>query len=121
MFFIKLCVFSATDVILDHRVECLQLVAIGCLQRLVANGLKKRLVILVNKDNHALSRFLTSIVDNVHEAFLQIAILILVAIQLLPSFQMAVQLSSERRLVLVFTAVQVEMQNGIGYFIVLLL
>ena len=97
---------------LQHSVECLQHATIGILQRFVANGLQQWLVILIHEDDHALAGLLKCVFDDMQESLFIRSISVFIAIAFLPLLQMAVQLGTQRRLVLVFAAVQVQMKDG---------
>ena len=96
----------------QHRIEGFQLATVGILQGGIADGLQQRLVIFIDKDHHALPRLLVCMLYHVDEAFFRSPVLIFAAIQLLPFFKMSVQLGLKRRFVLILTAVQVEVQDG---------
>ena len=97
---------------LQDRVKGFQLATVDILQGMVANGLQHGLVVLIDQDDHLLPRLFEGFVNDMQETFLGGAIFELVAVEFLPLFQVPVQLLFERRLVLVFTAIEVNMQDG---------
>ena len=97
----------------QHAIESLQRIAVLGLQRFVANSLKQRLIILVDKDDYRHVCLLVSQFHHMQEAFFQVTVGERTAVLPFPLFQMAVQNLVQVFLRIVFLDVQVQMQNRI--------
>ena len=97
---------------LERPVKRLERVAETSLQLRVCNGLKHRLVVLINQNHHLLPRLLVRPLDDIHETFFWHTVFFLIAIQFLPSLQILIQNTQQRGIIVIVAGIQIHVQYG---------
>ena len=96
---------------LEGTVKSFECVTEFCLQFRIRNGLKHGLVILIYQNHYTTSRLFIRPLDDIHETFLRHTVFLFVAIEFFPYFQVLIQNTKQRLIIIVIPGIQVHVKH----------
>ena len=96
---------------LEGTVKSFECVTEFCLQFRICNGLKHGLVVLINQNHYTTSRLFIRPLDDIHETFLRHTVFLFVAIEFFPYFQVLIQNTKQRLIIIVIPGIQVHVKH----------